>query len=102
MLQLGYDNNGLSTVTDSTGVTITIQRNEAGAVKGFIFPDGGTVDLNSKGCIEIDSFNITHLNKTVDSLLYTDGFQSYRGPRGGGGGGGSAWGCKKFCVIPNL
>ncbi|MDQ3180268.1 MAG: hypothetical protein M3Q33_07085, partial [Acidobacteriota bacterium] len=92
VLQLGYDSNGLSSVTDSRGVTVTIQRNEVGAVKGFIFPDGGTVDLNSKGCVAVDTFNITHLNKTIDSILYTDGFQSYRPrPRGGGACRDAAW-----------
>lgn len=91
VLQLGYDNNGLSSVTDSRGVTVTIQRN-AGTVNGFIFPDGGIVDLNSKGCVAVDTFNITYLNKTVDSLLYSDGFQSYRlGLRSGNACRDAAW-----------
>jgi len=92
VLQLGYNGNELSSVTDSRGVTVTIQRNEAGAVNGFTFPDGGTIDLNSKGCVAIDTFNITHLNKTVDSILYSDGFQSYRpAPRAGSACRDAAW-----------
>lgn len=92
VLQLGYDNNGLSTVTDSRGVTITLQRNLAGEVQSFVFPDSGSVDINSKGCIAVDTLNITYQNKTIDSLLYSDGFQSYRpAPRAGNACRDAAW-----------
>lgn len=92
VLQLGYDNNGLSSVTDSRGVTVTIQRNQSGAVSGFTFPNSGSVDLVSKGCGTLDTFNVINTNKTIDSLLFSDGFESYRlGLRAGNACRDAAW-----------
>lgn len=93
VLHLGYDSSGLlSSVTDSRGVTVGIQRNGTGEVRGFIFPDGGTVDLGLRGCESLDTLNITRLDKTIDSILFSNGFDSYRPrPRGGSACRDAAW-----------
>ncbi len=78
VLQLGYDSNGLSSVTDSNGATITIQRNEVGEIQGYIFPDGATAVLNLSDCETPITFNIKNINAWQAPL------RPY--PRGGGGG----------------
>jgi hypothetical protein len=84
VIQFDYENNRLSTVIDSNGDKIKIQRDENGNVIGYIFPDGGKSIIvwdrsNPNNPIPI-GFYITHPNSTTVTQLFTENSSQTVGP----------------------